>query len=797
MNQFSTKAKTLEWVSSFVKLSQVPPLLFFQVKQWKNSQESILRSIESKFGSISLIIRSSALGEDHPNQSMAGVFKSCLNVNGRIQNDIILAVESVIASYSGNPHDQILIQPMIPNISVSGVITTHVLDDGAPYYVINYDDESGRTDTITGGTGINKTVLIHRDAEESMILSERVKKWKALAEELEYICDNVPLDIEFAQTYQGQLYLFQVRRISVEKNWNRLTTQRIKDAKKHIAHFIIERSRPKKNIFGDRTFLGKMTDWNPAEIIGTSPRPLAVSLYRKLIMDNVWSFARSKMGYYYPRNEKLMVIIGGQPFVDVRSSFNSLLPANINKSIAHELTNAYLDRLDKHIELHDNVEFEILHTILDLNFDQTFKNRYPGLMKPTQLNKFREKLLNLTKSCLNLGNRSTLEQALRKVDSLEKIQLEQRQGKWYNKKTFNRLIMVADLLDECKHLGTIPFAILARHAFIAEKLLRSAVERSAITPDRVAILKQSTTTIMGQMTEDFKATKAGKMKESACLQKYGHLRPGTYDILSLRYDERQGLFSSVPSDDIFVGNENPAPFYWTDGESKNLNTLLNENKLDGISPNHLLKYVQTAIVGREYAKFIFSKNLSDLLELISIWGDEIGLSRDDLSYISIETILGEIHKPTLGNREKYFRSQSNQGRSEMEITRSLHLSYLIRDIQDIYVVPLHRSAPNFITSRHIEGEPVLLSARMREFPNLFGKIVCIENADPGFDWIFTRNIIGLITKFGGSNSHMAIRCAEIGLPASIGCGEQTFQRLSSASRIELNCADRIVRPIYA
>ena len=35
-----------------------------------------------------------------------------------------------------------------------------------------------------------------------------------------------------------------------------------------------------------------MPDWNPAEMIGTKPRPLALSLYRELITDKVWSEQR-------------------------------------------------------------------------------------------------------------------------------------------------------------------------------------------------------------------------------------------------------------------------------------------------------------------------------------------------------------------------------------------------------------------------------------------------------------------------------------------------------------------------
>ena len=31
------------------------------------------------------------------------------------------------------------------------------------------------------------------------------------------------------------------------------------------------------------------------------------------------------------------------------------------------------------------------------------------------------------------------------------------------------------------------------------------------------------------------------------------------------------------------------------------------------------------------------------------------------------------------------------------------------------------------------------------------KIVLIENADPGYDFIFSHKILGLVTKFGGMN----------------------------------------------
>ena len=90
--------------------------------------------------------------------------------------------------------------------------------------------------------------------------------------------------------------------------------------------------------------------------------------------------------------------------------------------------------------------------------------------------------------------------------------------------------------------------------------------------------------------------------------------------------------------------------------------------------------------------------------------------------------------------------------------------------------------------------PVLLEDRSAGV-ELRGQIVLIRAADPGYDWIFGHEIAGLITQYGGVASHMAIRAAEFGLPAAIGCGELMFGRLRAARLIELDCVNRKVRAV--
>jgi phosphoenolpyruvate-protein kinase (PTS system EI component) len=85
-----------------------------------------------------------------------------------------------------------------------------------------------------------------------------------------------------------------------------------------------------------------------------------------------------------------------------------------------------------------------------------------------------------------------------------------------------------------------------------------------------------------------------------------------------------------------------------------------------------------------------------------------------------------------------------------------------------------------INSKVIEFRKVNLKKKLNS-------IVCIENADPGFDFLFSKNIKGLITKYGGQNSHMAIRCAELNLPALIGVGEENYTKIINSKFIKIDC----------
>lgn len=692
--QFGTKAETLQRVAPHLRSALVLDLVHFTVEQWRRERRRCLRRISGRLGSAALVVRSSALAEDGARLSMAGAFESILGVPGGDEATLTVAIDRVVASLTGNPRDQILVQPMLADVAVSGVILTHDLVHGAPYYVINFDDETGRTDAVTAGRGVHKALRVYRHAAPEFIQSPRVARFLALARELERLCGELPLDIEFALTGAGALVLLQVRRIASTRAWHPVTERRVSRHLVFVENFVRECGAPRPGLYGARTILAVMPDWNPAEIIGTTPRPLAASLYRELVTRDVSREARAAMGYRRLPPEELMVVVNSHPYVDVRASFNSFLPAGVDPASGEPLVNAWLDRLDAQPELHDKVEFEIAHTCLDFDFDRSFRNRYAGLLRPRARADYRARLQALTHGFLRKEGSLTGAESLVQGRETSRSPDGERTAD-----AFEALRRAVRLVRDGARSGTFAFAVIARHAFVAEALLRSAQRRGALSPERVAAFRRSVTTVTSGMLRDHAAVCAGHAPRDVFLQRYGHLRPGTYDITSPRYDARDDLFvAALP----VVPDVTAERFALRPQENRDMRALLAEAGFDDITPAALLAYARRAIAGREHAKFVFTRDLSDALEA--------------------------------------------------------------------------------------------LAARSGGGVNLFGAIACIENADPGFDWVFTRGIQALVTKFGGANSHMAIRCAELGLPAAIGCGEQTYARLLAAGMAEINAAARMLRP---
>jgi len=136
--------------------------------------------------------------------------------------------------------------------------------------------------------------------------------------------------------------------------------------------------------------------------------------------------------------------------------------------------------------------------------------------------------------------------------------------------------------------------------------------------------------------------------------------------------------------------------------------------------------------------------------------------------------------------KRFWKYQIKKYHIQKEIEKFMHLPSILLSVKDFSIIQDYIAKPNFITNKKIISETIFLKD-LQNLKKIESKIVMIDNADPGFDWIFSKNPSGLVTRYGGTASHMAIRCVELGLPAAIGCGNTLFEKLKVSKKISLDC----------
>ena len=772
--RFGTKAETLEILAPRLRTARILPQIRFSVAEWRTDRAAVLALIAAeRWSSRPVIVRSSAQSEDGPTGSQAGRYDSVLGVLGSA--DIAQAIETVIASFAdgGNLQDQVFVQPMLEHVAMAGVAFSRPPNSGGPYYIVNYDERSGRTDRVTSGVGAN--------LETFFCLKSRIDACPptlapvlALVGELEslFACDAI--DVEFAIDVDGQIYLLQVRRLSVNCV-ETIADAEVDTALANVARKVELLSRPHPFLHGTRSIFGVMPDWNPAEIIGLRPWPLSLSLYRELVTDAIWAYQRDNYGYQNLRSFPLLVSFHGLPYIDVRVSFNSFIPRDLPNDLAGRLVNYYIDRLLAEPQLHDKVEFEIIFSCYTLDLPERLGKLAQNGFSQADITELSGALRRLTNRIIH-GETALWRRDRGKIDLLA-----QRLPMIANAK-IDKISRIYWLIEDCKRYGTLPFAGLARAGFIAVQLLQSFVAAGVLDNEEHTTFMASVETVGSRIGHDF-----ASLTKEEFLARYGHLRPGTYDILSPRYDEAPDLYLDWSKSR--TSSSTRPRFALSIEQLRRIEQLLNEHQLD-IDVLSLIEFIKAGIEGREYAKFVFTRSLSDALSLIRQIGEEYGLSVEDCAFLDYDAI-SSLYSESGSVRERLLDSIA-RGRQRHALTRNLVLPPIIAAPNEVFAFHLPPSQPNFITRKSVTAA----IASVGDPPESFaGRILFVPSADPGFDWIFTRGISGFVTQFGGANSHMAIRAGELGIPAVIGAGETLYTRWQSAQKLCLDCTNQQVLTI--
>ena len=780
---FKNKAQNLEFLDTHNIINvEVPKFIFFNVNDWNQNKKKLIEKINKQLIK-KICIRSSYYKEDNVKTSLAGKFDSFIDIDNNKKN-IIRSIENLTNQYrSFDPKKKFflknyfIIQNYIRSSICSGVITNYALGDGAPYYSINYNDLSNSTLSVTAGDKDSFRVLhISRNSKEN-IRSIKFKKIIDAVKKIEKIYNYKPVDIEFAVGKNLKVYILQIRPISTAFKWESINKSKFQSLLNKSENKY-QQIRKRNIRYGKKAVFGLMPDWNPAEIIGFQPNLFSYSLYKFLVTDEIWATARNQMGYKKLKNPKLMYSFTGKPFVDLRMSFNSLLPKSLNNKLEKKITSFWIDEIIKKPYYHDKIEFEITDNCFHFGLKEKISKKYNFLEKKEKTH-FYNSLKELTNNILK-EYRNNFKKMNNNIINLEKFRVQTI--KRFLLKNNSEIKFSKELLEECKKQGLIPFAKQARNAFIAKKILISLVDIKVLSKKSYFKILSKLKTISHDYISDQKNLDDNKIKSKTFKSKYFHLRPNSYDISNKRYNEKISVnemnYNEINS--LLNFDIKKIDNIITLKEYKKINELLKINKIE-TDTNNLLNFCVNSLKLRENYKFMFTRTLSDGIQLLRSFS-----KKHNIIHNFTNTNIKSIHKIKKKSDILILKKKSANNLKIGKYYNYVKLPYLIVSNNDFFVSSILLSKPNFISYKNITGKTMFLDGKSK---NVFlkNRIAVIENADPGFDWIFSKGIKGLITKFGGVNSHMSIRCEELNMPAIIGFGEDNFRKLKDNSIINIDC----------
>ena len=163
---------------------------------------------------------------------------------------------------------------------------------------------------------------------------------------------------------------------------------------------------------------------------------------------------------------------------------------------------------------------------------------------------------------------------------------------------------------------------------------------------------------------------------------------------------------------------------------------------------------ENSIISRENSKFMYSKAIDMTLKHIQ--------KSNEFDYNNLERLdFGLLLK----DKKIIYQDQP----------QDYELPDVLINSNDFLFFENLNTKPNFVGQNSTKAKVIIISENKTN--QLKNKIVLLPNADPGWDWIFNLSIKGLVTKYGGPNSHMAIRASEKNITSVFGTGEELFNQI--------------------
>ena len=729
---YGNKAKNLEYVAKNTDI-EIPYFKEIYLNDLNNI-ENIVDSFSQK-----IMIRSNSSSEDKEYSSSAGKYLSIGPIETNDLETIKKSWEMVVDSYEEQDNQSVIFQNYIENAKSVSVLTSYKVGSDSAYRTFStyYGSE---TDAITSGkySEINN-FFMHRSFD---ILPKKYEKYNVylkIITQLEDLFKNKQLDIEMVLDKNNSPQLLQVRPLMGKK----LNKESIFEEKDIIDRNLKNYKKLNKTTadrFGTNQIYSNMSDMNPAEMIGKKPDNIAFGLYKFMFTDTTWNIQRGEFGYRKYSGGKLMELFNNVAYINVNHSLNSFLTRNLQKESCEEIINYQLNKLKENPHLHDSIEFDISRSSYVFDTVEEFSKEYKNIISPSEIIKWHNDLIQI-----DTQNKYTLEKNKKIIlSTFSKLDKSFE----YSKKENIKLI---------RDTMALPFTHHSRLGFVYFAQLNSLLEKEVISEDQKKLLLLSVNSISTKMKADAYEVKIGKKTLEGFLDVYGHIRAGNYNLLSsnlkndLNFTEslinnsQQPLEDNILPKDIYTNIEE----YFT----------INEIPLEASA---WIDMFQEGISTRENSKFYYTKGIDGILNEV---GEKNTSDRELFDLLDIEF--------------------NEENTSDMRLKNVL-MPDLITSNEDFYFYEEMSKNGNYIGQGTVIGDVLLIDNEANRPNNLENKIVVIPAADPGWDWIFNYKIKSLITKYGGPNSHMAIRCAEHNIPAILGIGENNFTVISNSKSLKID-----------
>ena len=729
---YGNKAKNLEYVAKNTDI-EIPYFKEIYLNDLNNI-ENIVDSFSQK-----IMIRSNSSSEDKEYSSSAGKYLSIGPIETNDLETIKKSWEMVVDSYEEQDNQSVIFQNYIENAKSVSVLTSYKVGSDSAYRTFStyYGSE---TDAITSGkySEINN-FFMHRSFD---ILPKKYEKYNVylkIITQLEDLFKNKQLDIEMVLDKNNSPQLLQVRPL-MGKKLNKESIFEEKDVIDRNLKNYKKLNKTTADRFGTNQIYSNMSDMNPAEMIGKKPDNIAFGLYKFMFTDTTWNIQRGEFGYRKYSGGKLMELFNNVAYINVNHSLNSFLTRNLQKESCEEIINYQLNKLKENPHLHDSIEFDISRSSYVFDTVEEFSKEYKNIISPSEIIKWHNDLIQI-----DTQNKSTLEKNKKIIlSTFSKLDKSFE----YSKKENIKLI---------RDTMALPFTHHSRLGFVYFAQLNSLLEKEVISEDQKKLLLLSVNSISTKMKADAYEVKIGKKTLEGFLDVYGHIRAGNYNLLSSNLKNNLNFTESLinNSEQPLEDNILPKDIYTNIEEYFTINEI-------PLKASAWIDMFQEGISTRENSKFYYTKGIDGILNEV---GEKNTSDRELFDLLDIEF--------------------NEENTSDMRLKNVL-MPDLITSNEDFYFYEEMSKNGNYIGQGTVIGDVLLIENEANRPNNLENKIVVIPAADPGWDWIFNYKIKSLVTKYGGPNSHMAIRCAEHNIPAILGVGENNFTVISNSKSLKID-----------